>query len=74
MKKETIIIIFIISAFIFGIFTGITIQQIIMIKGIERIGESWEGVISNMNIEIDINETQLVEATWKMFPKGEQKQ
>ena len=74
MKKETIIIIFIISAFIFGIFTGIIIQQIIMIKGIERIGESWEGVISNMNIEIDINETQLVEATWKMFPKGEQKQ
>ena len=53
---------------IMGIFIGIVIEQIIIVNGIERAGESWEGIISNMNIEIDINETKLVEATYEIFP------
>ena len=53
-----------------GIFIGMTLQQIIIVETISRAGESWEGVISNMNIEIEINETKLVEETWKIFPNS----
>ena len=59
--------------FIIGVFVGMVIQQVIIIKGIEKAGESWEGVISNMNVDIDINETKLVEATYDMFPELNQR-
>ncbi len=51
-----------------GIGIGAGIQQIIFINGVVRAGESWEGVISNINIEIDFNETELVEATYNLIP------
>ena len=67
-KLKTIIIISLIIGFIVGLITGMIFQQLIIIKGIEKVGGNWEGIISNMNIEIDINETKLVEETWKIFP------
>ena len=69
MKNKETIIIALLIGFIVGIFTGIIIQQMIIVEGVARAGEGWEGVISEMNIEIDINETELVEATYKMFPE-----
>ena len=68
MTPNKQIIIFLLIGFIVGLITGMIFQQLIIIESISKAGESWEGVISNMNIEIDINETQLVKATWKMFP------
>ena len=56
---------------IVGLFMGIIIQQIIIIKSISKVEESLEGFISNMNIEIDINETKIVEATYKLFSEVE---
>lgn len=68
MKTNKIIIISLIIGLIGGIFIGMIIQQIIIIKSISKAGEGLEGVISNMNIEIDINETKLVEEIWKILP------
>ena len=68
MKTNKIIIISLIIGLIAGVLIGMAIQQIIIIKGIEKAGEGLEGVISNMNIKIDLNESKLVEATWKILP------
>ncbi len=66
--RQIVIISFIIGILIgFGIGAGI--QQILIIKAIEGAGESWEGIISEMNIEVDINETKLVQETAKLFPE-----
>jgi len=69
MIKQEQIIIFLLIGFIVGLITGMIIQQVIIVESISTVGESWEGVISNMNIEIDLNETVLVEETLKMFPE-----
>ena len=66
-NKERIFAIGMIVGIICGIMIGMVVQQMIMINGIEKAGEAWEGVISEMNLEIDINETKLVEATYKVF-------
>ena len=69
-NKEIIIIWFlIVCAFIFGFLIGIIFQQIIIIEAVSEAGESWEGVISNLDIEVNLNETKLVEETYKMFPE-----
>ncbi len=65
-----ILIVGIIGGLITGIAIGMIVQQMMITESIERAGEAWEGVISNMNLEIDINETKLVEATYKIFPEG----
>ncbi len=67
-REKKLIVIGIIIGLVIGIIIGVFIQQTLLINGIVRIGESWEGVISNMNIEIDLNETVLVEETYKLFP------
>ncbi len=54
---------------ILGISIGMIIQNIMINNTIKNAGESLEGVISNMNIEIDLNETKLVEATYNLFPE-----
>ena len=69
MIKQEQIIIFLLIGFIVGLITGMIIQQVIIVESISTVGESWEGVISNMNIEIELNETVLVEETLKMFPE-----
>ena len=66
-ERNKNIIFGILIGIIIGISIGIFVQQIIMVKGIEKIGESMEGVISNMNIEVDINETKMVEATYELM-------
>jgi len=71
MKTNKIIIISLMIGLIVGLFMGIIIQQIIIIKSISKVEESLEGFISNMNIEIDINETKIVEATYKLFSEVE---
>lgn len=65
--KERIFALGIVVGLIVGITIGMVIQQTILIKGFEKAGEAWEGVISEMNIEIDINETKLVQATYDIF-------
>ena len=66
-ERNKNIIIGILIGIIIGISIGVFVQQIIMIKGVEKIGESMEGVVSNMNIEVDINETKVVEATYELM-------
>ncbi len=66
--NKTYFIIGIIFALIIGIVIGLIVEQIIIVKGIEKAGESLEGIVSEMNIEIDLNETKIVEATYKRFP------
>ena len=66
-ERNKNIIFGILIGIIIGISIGIFVQQIIMIKGVEKIGESMEGVVSNMNIEVDINETKVVEATYELM-------
>ena len=67
--KERLLGAGLVGALVFGIMVGMLIQQMIMIEGIARVGESWEGVISEMNLEVDINETKLVQETAKLFPE-----
>ena len=70
-KKQELIIIIIVLSFVLviGIVIGMIIQQNLIIKMLEGAGEGLEGIVSEMNIEIDLNETQIVEATYKIFPE-----
>jgi len=68
MKTNKIIIISLIIGIIVGMFIGMVIQQIIIVKSISKARESLEGVVSKINIEVDINETKLVETIWKILP------
>ena len=60
----------IILGLIVGFMIGVIVQQIFILKGIDEIGKSWEGMIQNMNVEIDLNETKLVEEIHKIFPEA----
>ncbi len=49
-----------IVTFIIGIFVGLLIAYVLLIYGIDAIGQSIQ--IQNMNITIDVNETAIIEA------------
>ena len=55
-----------------GVLIGIQIQQMIFIVGMVEFGESLEG--TNIEVNIDLNETQLVEGFTKFFNESFQEE
>lgn len=72
MKQELtflqVVTISLIIGIVIGVGIGMALQQFLMIKTINSVGENLEGMITEINIEIELNETDLVEATYNMFP------
>lgn len=65
-RKERVFYILLIAfAFLGGIFVGVIMQQQIFYVGMTQVAEGLEGTI--FNIEIDINETQIVDNIYDKF-------
>ena len=64
-KIQPIILIALIAMFLIGYILGILVQQSLFIKGAVEIAEGLEG--TEFNIEIDINETIMVDRMFELF-------
>ncbi len=64
-KISPIIVISLMAVFVMGFILGIVVQQSIFIKGAVEVAQGLEG--TEFNIEIDINETIIVDRMFELF-------
>ena len=64
-KIPPIIVISLMAVFVMGFILGIVVQQSIFIKGAVEVAQGLEG--TEFNIEIDINETIIVDRMFELF-------